>query len=138
MTRQQGFTLLEVLVSMLIVSIGLLGLAGLTTTSLQNNQSAYQRSQATWLAYDMLDRMRANRAVAVTGSYDTAFSTVPSGSTTAAQDLTQWKNTLAAAMPGGQGSIGRANGLVTVTIRWDDSRGLSGNSNQVLSITSQL
>lgn len=125
---------------MVIVAIGLIGLAGLMTSSLQNNQGASQRSQATWLAYDMLDRMRANRAAAQAGSYDTAFSTVPTGTTTAAQDLIQWKNTLATALPGGRGAIGRDlnTGLTTVSVQWDDKRGLQGINGQVLSIASQL
>ena len=55
-----GFSLLEVLITVVIVSIGLLGLAGLQATGLQNNQKAYHRSQATVLAYDLTDRIRAN------------------------------------------------------------------------------
>ena len=59
---QRGATLIEVLVAMLVLSIGLLGLAGMQMTALKSNQSAYYRSQATVLAYDIIDRMRANRA----------------------------------------------------------------------------
>ncbi len=62
MINDKGFTLIEVLIAMLILAIGLLGLAGLQATSLRNNMSAYNRSQATLLAYDMADRMRANVA----------------------------------------------------------------------------
>ncbi len=57
---QRGMTLLEVLVALLVLSIGLMGLAGLQGTSLHMNNSAYQRSQATALAYDIADRVRAN------------------------------------------------------------------------------
>ena len=60
MKTHSGFTLIEVLISMLILAVGLLGLAGLQATGLRNNLSAYNRSQATQLAYDMADRMRAN------------------------------------------------------------------------------
>src|SRR3989304_2881609 len=59
---QKGFSLIEVLVALLILSIGLLGLAALQTTSLQYNTGSYLRTQATFLAYDILDRMRANSA----------------------------------------------------------------------------
>ena len=62
MKTNTGFTLIEVLIAMLVLAVGLLGLAGLQATSLKNNQSAYNRSQATQLAYDMADRMRANVA----------------------------------------------------------------------------
>ncbi len=58
--KNAGFTLIEVLVAMLVLAFGLLGLANLQATSLRNNQSAYHRSQATQLAYDMADRIRAN------------------------------------------------------------------------------
>ena len=71
--KQSGFTLLEILVAMLVLAIGLLGLAGLTTSSMRNNLSASHRTQATWMAYDIVDRMRANRASAVTGAYAGAF-----------------------------------------------------------------
>lgn len=70
---QRGATLIEVLVAMLVLSIGLLGLAGMQMTALKSNQSAYYRSQATVLAYDIIDRMRANRADALNGVYDIAL-----------------------------------------------------------------
>lgn len=58
---QSGFTMIEVLIAVLVLSIGLLGLAGLQAASLHNNHSAYLRSQATLLAYGIADRMRANQ-----------------------------------------------------------------------------
>lgn len=59
-TRQSGFSMLEVMISIVIASIGLLGLASMQATGLKNSHSAYHRSQATVLAYDLADRMRAN------------------------------------------------------------------------------
>jgi len=58
--HQGGFTLLEVLIALLILSIGLLGLAALQTTGLRSNQMASMRTLATTTAYDITDRMRAN------------------------------------------------------------------------------
>lgn len=58
--KYQGFTLLEVMVALLVLSIGLLGLAMLQATNLQFNTDAYTRTQATLFAYDIIDRMRAN------------------------------------------------------------------------------
>ena len=58
--KNTGFTLIEVLIAMLVLAGGLLGLAGLQATSLSNGQSAYNRSQATQLAYQLADNMRAN------------------------------------------------------------------------------
>lgn len=59
-TKTKGFTLVEVLVSMVILSVGLLGLASLQSLALKDNQDAYLRSQANFLAYEMNDRLRAN------------------------------------------------------------------------------
>jgi len=55
-----GFSLLEVLISLVIMSVGLLGVAGLISTTLKGNDSAYMRTQATAQAYNIIDRMRAN------------------------------------------------------------------------------
>lgn len=60
--RHRGFSLIEVLVALLVLSIGLLGLAALQTFSLQYNTGSYYRTQATFLAYEIIDRMRVNSA----------------------------------------------------------------------------
>jgi type IV pilus assembly protein PilV len=61
--RQRGISLIEVMVAMLIVSVGVLGVTGLQLVSLHQNQSAMLRSEALMLGNDILDRMRANPAV---------------------------------------------------------------------------
>lgn len=77
--NHRGFSLIEVLVALLVLSIGLLGLAALQTTSLQYNSESYFRTQATFLAYDIIDRMRANNTAVVDGgTYDVANSTAVS------------------------------------------------------------
>lgn len=146
--KQSGFTLLEVLVAMLVLSIGLLGLAGLMASSMRNNQSAYHSTQATWLAYDILDRMRANRAGALAGEYAaanalgspaTCSTTAPTG-LIAARDISGWKNMIACALPVGDGriTVTPANRRVSVTIQWNDSRATNGVSNKQLTVESQL
>lgn len=126
-TQQRGATLIEVLVAMVILAIGLLGLAGLQSVSVQSNQGAYYRSQATILANDMADRMRANRTAALAGSY--ALTTFPAPSTSnaitgtpAQRDTGQWLNNLAATLPQGTGTIVTSGKIVTLTICWNDSR----------------
>lgn len=120
-----GFTMIEVLVTVLVLSIGLLGLAGLQATSLRNNHSAYLRSQATVLAYDIADRMRANRSSAGAGNYVIGLGDdAPSGTAIAATDLSDWKAALAQLLPAGDGAIAiAADDTVTITVQWDDSRG---------------
>lgn len=66
---QQGFSLVEVLVALLVLSIGLLGLALLQVEGMKLNSDAYLRTQATVLAYDILDRLRANKSGADSGNY---------------------------------------------------------------------
>jgi len=60
--RQRGFSMLEVLIAVLVFSLGMLGLAGLLIFALQSNHVAYLRTQATFLAHNMAARMSANQA----------------------------------------------------------------------------
>jgi type IV pilus assembly protein PilV len=121
-TAQRGFTLIEVLVAAVVLGIGLLGLAGLQAATVKLNQTSYLRSQASNLAYEITDAMRANRRAALSGSYDLALDATPSGSSLAASDLSSWLGHLQATLPNGQGSVAVAGDLVTVSIRWDSSR----------------
>jgi len=134
LNKNNGFTLIEVLIAMLVLAIGLLGMAGLQATSLRNNQSAYNRSQATQLAYDISDRMRANTLVAA--NYVTTFMAVADAtvkvnclSTTgcsaadmAENDLFELKTALTTALPNGSADITAVANLYTITINWDDNR----------------
>lgn len=136
---QNGFTLLEVLVTMVVMSLGLLGYAGLQMASLKNSASAYQRSQATILAYDMIDRMRANRSQAVGGTYNIAMGASPGGAGIAGADLVDWKTLVGNALPGGDASInvdGTGNALIT--IQWADKRDRSASANSTFNTQTVL
>jgi len=115
-TRQQGTSLLEVLISLVILSLGLLGYAGLQSTTIKNSHNAYLRTQATSLAYNVLDRMRANRTDL--GGYVMGY-----GGTPSAADAKAWKGELQATLPDGKAKITRdaATSEVVVTIKWYDS-----------------
>jgi type IV pilus assembly protein PilV len=140
MNKQNGFTLIEVLIAMLVLAIGLLGLAGLQATSLRNTQSAYNRSLATQLAYDLVDRMRANVAgVAVYTSMlpsaaaaqenclkVSTFTITCLPNVMAKNDLYEWNLAVTTSLPKGTGAITPANAVCniavcTITINWDDN-----------------
>jgi len=123
---QRGATLLEVLIAVLVLAIGLLGLAALQARALQENQSAYLRTQANVLAYDILDRMRANRPSVVAGGYDYNNNNAdpldsppePSGGGIPETDLRTWKGELAALLPQGSGRVACVGTQCVVTVQW--------------------
>lgn len=135
-SKQHGFSMIEVLFALLILAIGLFGMASLMMTSMKSNQSAAVRSQATWLTYDIIERMRLNRdrALATSGTtYVIAASVTAddvddpgckdlitgcSAADTAQLDLWEWKSQLEQA--GLSGAIQRAGNTLTVTITWQD------------------
>lgn len=123
-----GFTLLEVLVAVLVLSFGLLGVAGLLLASVQNNSVASQRTAATFLAQDMADRIRSNingiKDKNADGSPKLAFylntdvatnnncfgagsSGCVDSQTVAARDLFMWRQQIAESLPGGTGIVCR-------------------------------
>ena len=128
--HSRGLTLVEILVALLILSLGLLGLAGLQTASLKFNTAAFYRTQATALAYGLADRMRANRAAALAGAYTVGLADpAPACAAPAVagsvpqQDLSAWRMALACRLPLGNGSVARNGNEFTLTVQWDDSRG---------------
>ena len=124
-SKQSGFSLIEVLVTVLLLSIGLLGLVALQLNGLQQNQNALQLTNATFFAYEMADRMRANRADAIADRYLIDFDAVAQAGTLYGDELVSWKNNLASQLPSGDGRITVAGGIYNITIRWDDSKGLN-------------
>jgi len=134
---QLGVSLIEVMVSVLILGVGLLGVAAMQATALRNGQSSLERSQVVAYSYSILDAMRANRAAALSGQYNMGSiqCTVPAGGTLAQNDLRQWivslKQGITNDAANDQTVCGRvvcAAGVCTVTIQWDDTRGSVGDS----------
>ncbi|MEM8845081.1 MAG: type IV pilus modification protein PilV [Pseudomonadota bacterium] len=148
--KQSGFTLFEVLIAIVVFSIGLLGLANLQGYSMSSSYNAHLRTQATSLASSIIDRMRANREQALSSNaYTIDFEANPpstsidcsSGCTPsqmAQLDLLEWKCSLGsyvqesfcdglvsqATLPNGDGEIKEVNnGQIEVTVRWSDSLG---------------
>lgn len=122
-SRVAGFSLVEVLVAVFILAVGVMGAATMQMNALKFNQTASMRSQASFLAYEIIDNMRANPTIAFAGGYDVAMSAnAPTGSSINALDLQRWRQALPQRLPGGKGSVAHNNSLFTVTIQWDESR----------------
>lgn len=121
-SRQNGASLVEVLVALLLLSIGLLGVAGLQINALQVNRSAHVRSQASVLAYYIADRMRANRDSAMAGGYNLTFGETVSGTTLNKVDLANFKTELTNTLPAGDANISTIIGtnIVVIQVRWTD------------------
>jgi len=124
---QSGFTLFEVLITLVILAIGLLGLAGLQVTGLKQNHSAYQRSQATLLTYDIIDRMRANTvdianypgSSSADANCDASTPCSPTAITK--NDLFEWNSAITSVLASGAvGTISASGGLYSISITWDD------------------
>ncbi len=121
---KRGPTLIETLLALVALSLGLLGIAALQMTSMRNNRGAHQRAQAASLAYDIADRMRANRDAAIAGNYTVALNQVVLGGALNELDIQNWKDSLAITLPGGDGSISApaaGTNVVTITVRWTDT-----------------
>ncbi len=121
MMRERGLSLLEIMISVLVLSIGILGMATLQLQALKSNQSALTRTEATQYAYMINDMMRANRSAALNGQYNIDLGETVSGSSMAVQDLQHWKRVVAE-LPSGDGAVSVSAGRATITIQWDSSR----------------
>ena len=133
--RQTGVGLIEVLVALLVLTIGILGMVALQTKALQFSQESVYTSQALMMAYEMTDRMRANRGseddylvdygTAVTASTNCESSTC-SSSQMAEFDTSLWKDAIAANLPEGDGEIAVDNSglrpLYIISVRFTDQK----------------
>lgn len=137
---QAGVGLIEILVAVLVLSIGLLGIAWVQTRALSNNNSSMARSMAVVATYSVLDAMRADRANAVNGRYDVtdmAADSCPDAGTLAETQLNNWCLELGAALGAASTTVGSidcdANGTCTITVGYDDSGvGAGGTSAQTV------
>ena len=146
--KARGFTLMEVLISLLVLAIGVLGVATLQLSTYEQLRTSNNFAIAAQLGGDMADRMLANPAQVLAGAYNhnAAPSTAPdcfAGACTPAQratfDIAQWQEHVtggesiwgAAGLPSGAGEVAAVTGTTNefqITVRWDDDR--SGSSGQ--------
>lgn len=151
-TGTQGFTLLEVLLALVILAVGMLGIAQMLLIAHKSNSSNYIRQNAIQKAYDILDLIRANRQAAIDGNYNlnnlvsNGTPTIPNSPSIncsiasctptqlAAYDTWYWMATDLTKLPNGCGSVATSvsglNTRVIVTVQWDDSPAQKALSNQ--------
>jgi type IV pilus assembly protein PilV len=157
-TNVSGFTLLEVLISIVVIAFGLLGIAGLQAFALKNNQSAGQRMTTTMLATDIVERVWSSNinfrplySQASIGAYSTPVtSCLTAAGCTASQlvsnDLAEWQARVAASLPSGAGIVCKdstpddgvdatnpqcdlnANAPFVVKVWWLDNRDVTANA----------
>lgn len=143
----RGISLIEVMISVLILGVGMLGIAAMQTTALRNNQSAMSRSQVVMQTYTILDAMRANRDAALLGNYNTGgmMCTAPTGDSLVEKDQALWIGSLKSTIADADstcGSIDCIDGDCTIAVQWDDSRAKevdgSGVAEQKIETVTQL
>ncbi|MCZ6499909.1 MAG: type IV pilus modification protein PilV [Gammaproteobacteria bacterium] len=128
--RIRGFSLVESLVALVVLSVGLLGVARMYVFSLQNGRSALLNTQAVILAADMADRIRANQTAGIDYAGAAAdFGCVEGGvdctpTQMASNDLLIWQNEVANALPGGQATVavnvGTFPTTFVISVLWSD------------------
>ncbi len=165
MFRGRGFTLIEVLITVFVMALGMLGFAALQTQGIKFNRTADLRTQATQLTYNISDRIRANVTAAVNGTYvassqpspaydcsssfsGTATVNVCSPTEMANADLDIWYDSLTTALPSGTGSISCADSdatdadpctrgsLHSIQVQWQEAEG-TGFASQTFSLNIQ-
>lgn len=131
---QRGFSMIEVLVTLVILAMAMLGSAGLQAYAMKTGQGGQFRNQAAFLVADMVERMEANKTKSVSASgYASALSSSVDCSSNscspddlAAYDVTQWKAAILAVLPEGTGTVTQTAAgnpsTYTVTINWVDRK----------------
>jgi type IV pilus assembly protein PilV len=142
--RQRGVGIVEILVAVLVLSIGLLGLAGLQMRTLRNSESALQRGVAVMETHAIVDAMRADIVAASSAPYVYNIGIdddAPSGGTTFADKVLEgWRGNLVVMLgEEASGSVDCDGAFCTIVIRWNDSRGTGGDPDDpLLSLTTQV
>lgn len=143
-SRQRGASLLEVLIALLVLAIGMLGMAALQAVTLKNSNSAASRSLGVVQIYSLLDTLRLNRQQAAAGAYNIGWTcanaTPPDGSTADYSVFNAWLAQAQTAVgdPDACGRIECGPQRCTVGLRWNDSRATGGEEEYPVEITSRL
>jgi type IV pilus assembly protein PilV len=139
---QRGFSMLEVLISILLLAVGAIGAAGMQLAALKDSGSAESRYRAASIASGMVDTLRANRNLAINGSI-VFESDLAAGNCvgTETAPIKKFLNQIDCELPGGRGSvvINPATDRAIVTVQWDDTRAsTTGSATQQFQIEARL
>ncbi len=126
-SQQRGVTIIESMIALLVISVGLLGIAALQLTSMKQNNTALQNSKAVWIAYTMADRVRANSnsfvnyaGIDTTGDYNQECTAAPCSALELVEaDADDWVDEVSV-LPSGRGQIAGNATTLTITVMWDD------------------
>lgn len=147
----RGVGLIEILIAVLVLAVGMLGIAALQATALRNSQSSLERSQAIMQSYAIIDAMRANRDAARINEYNLALTcAVPGTGTLAQNDLNRWVNGVKAALGDKLTTCvaiacapvpappAVADVDCRIDVNWDDSRGSGGSNAQAVTTRTRI
>lgn len=136
---QRGVSMIEVLVSLLILSFGLLGLAALQTNALRNNHSSFQRTMAVMLTYYVTDAIRIDRTNIASYTMAKTCVTTSGASGLAPSTKEKWLKAIQANLGGNScGQITCNANDCTVTIFWNDDRAIGGQTEQRLETRTRI
>lgn len=137
---QQGITLIEILFTIFLMSIGLLGLSAVQLKTMNHVTSSHFKTEANYYLQDMAERIRANQAE----SYNGIDNNTSAGATLASQDGAQWIGLIEQAeadggLPAGAtGTVDLAGSIYTITISWDEVKRDGGDGSAKDTITFTL
>jgi type IV pilus assembly protein PilV len=144
----RGFSLIEVLIALVVLAVGLLGVAMMQTINLRFTQSANHRTIATNLAYELLDMARSNRVLS--SRYAMTYATfgnptVPStgcargGNGDPDANVARWKCEVRASLPNGEAEVVfLGEGRIRVNMRWTDAHWQAADQQTEFSVESRL
>lgn len=137
---QRGVGLVEVLIAVLVLSFGMLGLVGLQTWSLRNNQSALERGMATVQTHSVVDAMRADRVNALTGAYNIELEDdSPTGTSYRDVSIAAWRASLRQALNNtATGQIDCNGRFCDITVQWNDARAQGDDNEDDMQIVTRV
>ena len=134
----RGIGLIEVMVSVMVLAVGLLGIAAMQSTALRGGQGSLESTQAVMATNSILEAIRANRTAAAAYNMAMTCAVPTAGGSTAANDRIAWMTDLKATVGSGAtdtttcGQIAGCPDACVITVQWDDSRAGGGATRQVI------